>query len=729
MRYPHYLQKDAKDCAPTCLKMVSKYYGKEFSLPFLREKCYTQRTGTSILGLSDGAMAIGFQAVGIKLTWEQLCAAPVPSIIHWKQNHFVVVYEINKNKVTVGDPAYGILKYDKTVFLNCWLFSDGESEDACGTALLLDPLPRLYETVDDLGESKPAFSRFFNYIKPYKKYIFRLLLAIIVGSGLSLIFPFLTQSIVDVGIGNSDLNFIILILVAQVVLTFGQTVNNFIRSWLMLHITTKMGISLISDFLGKLMRLPIAFFDTKMTGDIMQRIGDFSRIQSFLTGSLLSMFMALISLLVYGSIMAAYNAIILIVFLIGSAFYVLWILLFMKRRRKLDYMRFQEASVEQSNMVQLIMAMQEIKLNNCETNKRWEWERIQAKLYEISIKGLSLEQIQRIGAVFIDQIKTLIISFLSAKAVITGDLTFGMMMAIQYVIGQLNTPISQFIGFMQATQDARISLERLNEIQDKDDEEPVEENKIQDIPSDCDLILENVSFQYSGPRSPKVIDDVTLRIEANKITAVVGMSGSGKTTLLKLLLGFYTPSSGKLLLGDIPLRRYSDRKWRRQCGVVMQDGYIFYDTIAGNVGIVDDKPDMKRVRESMHIACIEDFVNSLPMGLNTKIGSDGQGLSTGQKQRLLIARAIYKNAKYVMLDEATNSLDANNELAIMTNLDRFFRNRTVIIVAHRLSTVKNADKIIVLKKGKVVEEGSHKELIALNGHYYSLIKNQLELGD
>ena len=730
MKFVKYIQHDSMDCGPTCLKMVAKFYGKNYSLQNLWDRCHITREGVSLLGISDAAESIGFRTTGVKVTWTQMVEEmPMPCIVHWNQRHFVVVYDVVKKhgvyKVMVADPASGLLEYTEEDFRGLWLESERKTE---GIALILEPTPKFYEEEGDDERRHYGFGYVLKYLRPYRTYIIQILLAMLTASVISLLMPFITQSVVDKGIGTGSLSLIVVLLIAQLTLTLGGLANNLIRSWLMLHTTSRVSISLISDFLCKLMRLPIAFFDSKMVGDIMQRIGDYNRIQTFLTGSLLSMVIAVVSFVVYGLIMAGYNATIFIVFLIGASLYVFWVLLFMKRRRKLDYMRFQQASANQSNIVQLIGGMQEIKLNNCEKQKRWEWESIQAKLFKVGVKSLTLGQVQEIGSTFIDQTKNILMSFIAAKSVIDGGMTLGMMMALQYIMGQINAPISQFISFVQSAQDASISLDRLGEIHEMKDEEPAEEERIKDIPSDADIVFRDVVFQYDGPHSPKVLDEVSLTIPSGKVTAIVGASGSGKTTMLKMMLGFYPPVSGEVLLGNVSLKNYSESRWRARCGTVMQEGYIFSDTIAANIAVSEEYPDMERVRWAAGVSNIKYWIEGLPLGYGTKIGADGHGLSSGQKQRILIARAAYKDSRYLFFDEATNSLDANNERTIMENLERLFSEKTVVVVAHRLSTVKNADNIIVLDKGRIAEQGTHSQLTALRGKYYELVKNQLELG-
>lgn len=737
MAFPHVFQHDFMDCGPTCLSIIATFYGHKIPVERLRKLCYTTREGTSLLGIGDAAEKLGFHTIGVKLSWERLQEeATLPCIIHWNQNHFIVVYKIKRKNsqcyVYVSDPAAGLLKYTKEQFLKSWLeihSANGKSD--MGIVLLLEPMPAFYEQCqsDTKKESKFGLGYIVKYLIPHRQSILQIISALIVASLLNLLLPFITQSIIDKGVTLGNLSFVKTMLAAQLFIVIGQTANDLIRSWLMLHVTARVSISLISDFLAKLMRLPISFFDTKMTGDIMQRIQDHSRIQDFLTNSLLSIVMAMVLFIIYGVVLGGYNIIILGIFLSGTILYIGWVLLFLKWRRKLDYMRFQEAANNQSNIVQLIGGMQDIKLNNCEKQKRWEWERIQAKLFRISIKGLTLSQAQQVGGTFIDQTKNIIISFLAAKSVIDGNMTLGMMTALTYIIGQLNAPVSQFISFVREYQDANISMERLGEINNRDDEEPAGEEKIYEIPENADIEFKNVTFQYGGPHSPKVLDGISLKVAHGKVTAIVGASGSGKTTLLKMMLGFYPLSEGSVTLGGCEMGAYSESSWRKKCGCVMQEGYVFSNTIAENIGLCDEIPDMVRVRQAAEVANIREWIESLPLGYNTKIGADGHGLSTGQKQRILIARAAYKNSPYLFFDEATNSLDANNEKLIMENLNHLFDGKTVVVVAHRLSTVKNADKILVVDNGHIIEEGTHLELTARKGYYYELVRNQLELGN
>ncbi|MDR0207421.1 MAG: peptidase domain-containing ABC transporter [Bacteroidales bacterium] len=734
-KFPYFKQPDTMDCGATCLAMIAKYYGKTYSIQKVREMCSATRVGVSLLGISDAAEKLGFKTMGIHLNFEKLAKeAPLPCIVYWRQEHFVVVYDVklqvgsrDKGFVKVADPAHGLIKFTIEEFCNNWLSMKKEGENE-GIALLLEPTPVFYEQEDEKRD-RTKFSYIFRYLKPYRKYIIQLLLGLLLGSLLQLIFPFLTQSIVDYGISNQNLSFVTLILIAQLVLFTSQTVVEFIRSWILLHITARINISMISDFLIKLMKLPIRFFDTKMIGDITQRIGDNSRVQNFLTMSTLNTLFSFINLIIFTGVLAFYNLKILAIFSLASVLYVLWIVVFLKRRRDLDYKRFAQASAEQSNLYQLITGMQEIKLNNCEKQKRWEWENIQIKLFKVSIKGLALSQYQQAGAFFIDQTKNIIISFFAAQAVITGNMTLGMMMAVQYIIGQLNAPISQLIGFVQSAQDAKISLERLGEIHNREDEESPNESKITLLPQKKTISIQNLTFQYDGPHSETVLDNVCLDIPSGKVTAVVGMSGSGKTTLVKLMLGFYLPVKGEIKIGEYNLQNINTHIWRENCGAVMQDGYIFSDTIARNIAVSDEIIDTNRLHHAAKVANIQEMVEGLPLGYNTKIGQEGQGISQGQRQRILIARSVYKNPEYIFFDEATNALDANNEKVIMENLNEFFQGKTVVIVAHRLSTVKNADSIVVLEKGKIVEQGTHKELTRLKGIYYELVKNQLELGN
>ncbi len=730
MSFPHYNQPDAMDCGPTCLRMVARHYGKHYTIQTLRERSHISRLGVSMLGISRAAETIGFRTLGVKIPFEKLAnEAPLPAIVHWNQNHFVVVYKITGRKgfetIHVADPAGGLVTFSRVEFMRCWA-STGSNEEPQGTALLLEPTPDFYATADE-KPNKKSFGYLLSYLRPYRKLLLQLLLGLLLGSLLQLIFPFLTQAIVDYGIGNRNISFIYLVLIAQLVLTLSRVSVEFIRGWILLHLGTRINVALVSDFLIKLMRLPIAYFDTKMTGDLMQRIGDNKRIETFLTGTSLSVLFSLVNLIIFGAVLLFYNSTIFLIFLSGSAVYAAWVWLFLKKRGELDHRRFAQMSANQSNVIQLIQGMQEIKLNGCEQQKRWEWERIQARLFRVSIKGLALSQYQQSGGVLINEIKNILITVIAAKSVVDGQMTLGMMLSVQYIIGQLNSPIEQLIGFFNQTQDAKISLERLGEIHLRKDEEDVEESHIDDIPTNKGIALNNLSFRYEGPDSELVLDKVNLLIPPGKQTAIVGTSGSGKTTLVKLLLGFYPPSEGEILLGENRMEAFSLREWRQQCGVVMQDGFIFSDSIASNIAPGAEFIDKVLLLHAAQVANIAEFIDTLPLGYNTKIGPEGHGLSQGQKQRILIARAVYKDPQFIFFDEATNALDANNERTILENLQEFFKGRTVVVVAHRLSTVRNADQIVVIEKGQIVEVGTHVELSAKKGAYYTLVKNQLEL--
>lgn len=724
MSFPLYKQLDQMDCGPTCLRMVAKHYGRNFKLQTLRKLCEINREGVSLLGISDAAEKIGFRSLGVKVDAQRLRDVELPCILHWRKRHFVVLYKIKDNKYYLADPADGFFKLEETDFIRNW---DGEKRSTVGIALLLSPSPQFYEQEDDKsGEIRWGF--LLHYLITYRKLVIQLLMGLGVGSLLQLITPFLTQSIVDIGINTGNLNFVYIILIAQIMLIIGRVSVEFIRSWILLHISTRINISILTDFLIKLMKLPMSFFDTKMTGDIMQRMNDQKTIQAFITGSALNTLFSMINLLLFSVIMAYYNITIFFVFVICSLLYTGWILLFLRQRRALNYKSFDVSAKNQSSIVQLIGGMQEIKLNNCEQQKRWEWEHIQARLFKFNVKTLALSQYQQGGATFINEGKNIFITFLSAEAVINGNLTLGAMVAVQYIVGQLSSPIEQLLSFIQSFQDAKISLERLNEIHQMQDEEPADKEWNYILPEKKGLTLNNLTFTYPGAGNQPVLEDIDLHIPEGKTTAIVGMSGSGKTTILKLLLRFYEPQKGEIKVGDQPINSIGFKTWRSQCGVVMQDGFIFSDSIERNIAVGDEYPDKVKLRHAIRVANIQDFIEELPLGLNTKIGSEGNGISHGQRQRLLIARAVYKNPHYIFFDEATNALDANNERVIMDNLNDFFEGRTVIIVAHRLSTVSNADNIVLLDKGKIIEQGTHQQLAALKGDYYKLVKNQLELG-
>ena len=734
-----YHQQDKMDCGPTCLRMIAKHYSKNISIDILRNASGIGKEGVNLLGIAQAAETIGFRTQGVQITLQQLQGvAENPSILHWSQQHFVVLYKVKRNRYYIADPAAGLITLTQNEFAKRWLSSE-EDGHATGIALLLEPTPGFHkdEFADETKNKSRSFSTIFQYLIPYKRLVFQLFLWVILGSLLQLVLPFLTQSIVDIGINTQNLSFLYIILIAQLALFAGRLMVDFIRSWILYHISSRINISILTDFLIKLMKLPLSFFDSKKTGDILQRMNDHSRIQNFLTGTSLNTLFSLFSLLVFSVVLAQYNLSIFGVFVLASCLYITWILIFLKQRRAIDYRQFDVASNEQSKAIQLIQGMQEIKLHGCETQKRWEWERLQARTFRLGMKGLALNQWQQTGAFFINEGKNIFITFLAARAVIVGQLTLGQMLAIQYIIGQLNSPIEQMIGFVQNWQLAKISLDRLNEIHTMSDESPVNSSEagamnfelLAELPTDKTIEICGLSFTYPGAGNEPVLQDICCTLPSGKVTAIVGASGSGKTTLLKLLLRFYEPQRGEIKLGGNNIANINHRTLRTHCGVVMQESFVFSDSIAQNIAVGDERPNRQQLKHAATVANILPFIESLPLGYNTKIGAEGNGISGGQKQRLMIARAVYKNPEIVLLDEATNSLDANNEAIIVENLTRFLQGKTTVVVAHRLSTVKGADQIIVLNHGRISEMGNHESLTALRGEYYMLVKNQLELGN
>lgn len=733
-RFPHYRQLNASDCGPTALRMIAKFYGLNYSAEMLRRHCYISRRGVNMQGINEGAQYIGFDTVGVKLTFEQLAEEGVfPCILYWNQNHFVVCYGIEKHKhggykIHISDPASQRLTYTKEEFERCWI-GPPKNKDSNGVALMLEPGENFGKVEDEYKKNSRSLLSFARYFTPYRSMIGQLLLAMLVGSLMQMVLPFLSQAMVDQGINGKNLNVITLILLAQLGFFVATLSIDYIRSWIMLHMNSRIDIQLIADFLIKLTAMPLQFFDSRMTGDILQRIGDHGRIKNFLLSNSLRIVFSLINLVVFLSILAYYNMLVLAIFVIGNALYVIWISFFMRYRRELDIKRFNQSAQEQSKMIQLIQGMQDIKLNNCERQKRWEWERIQVKLFQIGLKGLRIGQIQQSGSVFFTQTTHILIYYIAAKAVVEGSMTIGMMMSLTYIIGQVSAPIGEFIGFAQSFQDAKISLERLNEIHSQDDEESDVDKKLATLPAERDIEIKDLSFSYNGSEHELVLKNISLSIPAHKVTAIVGESGCGKTTLIKLLQGFYEPMHGSIKIGGTILSDINPHTWRAATGSVMQDSFIFSDTIANNIAVNSDEIDKEQMMNAAHMACIDDYVKSLPLGYDTIIGMEGKGVSQGQRQRILIARAIYKNPKYIFLDEATNSLDATNEARIMDNLRRFYEGRTVVVSAHRLSTVRDADQIVVMAGGEIVEMGNHESLLKRRGKYYELVKHQMNVLD
>lgn len=728
--FPFLKQRDSMHCGITCLQMICRYFGKDHISIFLRKRSFCTNEGISLFAITQIAREIGLNSISLKTSMCAFENSKLPCILHWNQKHFVVLYKVKGYKTFyVADPAKGLLKYSLEDFKKHWISINSEGKEE-GIAMFVEPTPDFYKTTtDEKHEGERSFKFLFGYIKKYRKYFGQIVLGLLAGSLLQLIFPFLTQAIVDVGIKKQNIGFIWLILLGQLVLTISSTAINFIRSWLLLHVSMRINISLLSDFFIKLLKLPMSFFDTKLIGDLMQRMGDHGRVNDFLMHQTLSIVFSFFTFIVFSIVLLFYNWLIFSIFVLGGLLYGGWLVLFLRRREALNYELFEQQAINSNKTYEFITSMQEIKLQNCEQRRRWEWEDIQADLFGVQMKSLKLQQTQEAGSVFINELKNIVITVVAATAVIHGQLTLGMMLAVQYIIGQLNSPVEQLMGFFYTIQDVKISLERINEIHRMDDENGKNGLKVAVKEENKGIDLEEIDFKYDNYASKNIIDNVKLSIPKGKVTAIVGASGSGKTTLIKLMLGYYPVLSGRISIGETDINTLNKKWWRSQCGVVMQDGVIFSESIARNIAVDDSEIDKERLQRAVEIACIKDYVMGLPLKYNTKIGRDGIGLSQGQKQRVLIARAVYKNPDYIFLDEATNSLDANNERMIVENLNGFYKGKTVIIVAHRLSTVKNAGQIVVLDKGKVVEIGNHEELTARRGAYYNLVKNQLELGN
>ncbi len=722
-------QHDSMQCGVACLSMICRHYGKEYSLEYLDGFCHANVSGVSMLGIADGAACVGLQTMTAAAASHELGDIKLPCILHWNQEHFVVLYEISKNgkRYKVADPGKGLITYTKKEFESHWLSSMTDGEPS-GIVMQLTPTEEFYKHDYEKTEEKRSFRFLFGYLKQYRRYFTQIILGLALGCVLQLLMPFLTQAIVDLGIKHKDIGFIWLILLGELMIVIGRTATDFIRRWLLLHISMRINISLVSDFFIKLLKLPMSFFDTKLMGDLLQRIGDHTRVQNFLTGQVLNVVFTFLSFIIFGIVLFVYDSFIFGIFAIGSVCYGMWIISFLRKRKVLDYELFEQQARNQNNTYQLITSMQEIKLQDCEQRRRWEWEDTQADLFTVQMKSLKLQQTQEAGSIFINEVKNIIITVLAATAVINGQMTLGAMLAVQYIIGQLNSPVEQFMQFIYSLQDVKISLERINEIHEGKNEE-TKGNQTTEFKSDKSICIENVDFKYDPHALRKTIEDVSFDIPEGKVTAIVGASGSGKTTLIKLMLGYYPVVSGSISIAGRNINEYNLKWWRRHCGVVMQDGVIFSESIARNIAVDDGGIDVERLEKAARIANIHDYVMGLPLKYNTLIGRDGVGLSQGQKQRILIARAVYKNPDFIFLDEATNALDAKNERAIVENLDEFYKGRTVVVVAHRLSTVKNADQIIVLDGGHVVETGNHSTLIEKKGTYYNLVKNQLELGN
>ncbi len=734
-RFGVVFQKDSMQCGVACLAMVCRHFGRSYSLGFLETVCSPTAEGVSLKGIADGAHELGLDTAAGLVTPEQLREAPLPCILHWDQNHFTVLHKVTRRKWYVADPAKGRMAYSAEDFGKHWAstISDGERK---GVALLLEPTKRFRERRNDGNrDERQSFRFLFRHMGQYRNYFVQIVLGLLFACILQLAVPFMTQEIVDTGIRHSDLGFIRLILLGQLMIVMGRAVTDFIRRRLLLHISMRVNITLLSDFFIKLLRLPMRFFDTKLSGDLLQRMSDHSRVQSFLTDQMLGILFTVISFAVYSVVLLCYDTMVFSIFAGGSIIYGAWTLSFLSRRRALDIETFKVQSQSSNRTWQFITTMQEIKLQGCGGRRRAEWEETQADLFDVQMKSLKLRQTQEAGSIFIRETVNILITVVAAAAVIRGNISLGSMLAVQYVAGQLESPVEQIMAFIYSIQDVKISLERINEIHERPDEQEDYESgsniltKRKTSSVGDAICFDDVSFRYDRHALRNTVEDISLSIPRGKVTAIVGASGSGKTTLVKLMLGFYEPCAGEVRIGELPLRSVPLDIWRSRCGAVMQDGAIFSESIARNIAVGDGDIDVERLELAARTACIHDFIMGLPLKYNTIIGPDGIGLSQGQKQRILIARAVYKDPDVIFLDEATNSLDTKNEREIVANLAEFYKGRTVVIVAHRLSTVRDADNIVVLDGGRIVETGTHDKLTDMHGIYYNLVRNQLELGN
>lgn len=725
-KFPFVRQHDIMQCGVACLTMVCRYFGLDIELDDVGELCFTSKRGTTLLEISTAAGELGLDTIAAKLTIDELAKCPMPCILYWDQHHFVVLYRTDGTRFFyIADPGKGLVKYSRKEFEQHWLSLSLNGERR-GIGMTLQPSSNFDANIYHRKEmsGKGSWHLLTDSLAAYRKPFVYIAIVMFLGSMLQMVLPFLTQSIVDVGIKEQNIGFIWLIMLGEFIIVLGKTVMDFVRRRILLHISMNINIKLVGEFFLKLLRLPMAFFDTKLLGDLLQRMNDHNRVQTFLTTQFLGMAFSVLTFIVFGIVLLVYNRLVFIVFMLGSLVYAVWVAVFLGKRKILDYELFDRQGECQNKTYQLVTSMQEIKLQNCEQRRTEEWQERQRELFDVQLKSLRLQQSQEGGAVFINELKNILVTVLSATAVINGSMTLGGMLAIQFVIGQLNSPVSQMVAFVYSLQDVKISLDRINEVHLRREED--EGCKSMDIEkTTSDIFVTNLSFKYTPNAIENILDDISINIPKGKITAIVGASGCGKTTLIKLFLGYYKLSKGMISIGNQDLMSVNMKAWRRRCGVVMQDGVIFSESIARNIAVDDGCIDYERLKKAAYIANVTDFVERFPLKYDTIIGNDGIQLSKGQKQRILIARAVYKNPDYIFLDEATNSLDATNEYEIVDKLSEFYSGRTVVVVAHRMSTIRNAEQIIVMKHGRIVEVGTHDTLLANHAYYYELVKSQI----